>query len=62
VPPKIWTVGLLNTDVEVITPHAVSAKEVPSMADALTLERQLKRKKNPQLAISASNSTKNLNQ
>jgi predicted GIY-YIG superfamily endonuclease len=32
-----------------------AAKEVPSMAEARTLERQLKRKKNPQLAISALN-------
>jgi predicted GIY-YIG superfamily endonuclease len=33
-------------------------KEVPSMAEARALERQLKRKKNPQLAISALNSKK----
>ena len=34
-----------------------AAKEVPSMAEARTLERQLKRKKNPLLAISRLNST-----
>ena len=33
-------------------------KEVPSMTEARALERQLKRKKNPQLAISALNSKK----
>ena len=33
-----------------------TAKEVASMADARALERQLKRKKNPKLAISALNS------
>ena len=39
-----------------------AAKEVPSMAEARALELQLKRKKNPQLAIFALNSTANLNQ
>jgi len=35
----------------------VAAKQLPSMTEARALERQLKRKKNPQLAISALNST-----
>jgi predicted GIY-YIG superfamily endonuclease len=35
-----------------------AAKEVPSMSEARALERQLKRKKNPQLAIFALNETK----
>ena len=34
-----------------------AVKEVPSMADARALERQLKLKKNPQLAIFALNET-----
>ena len=33
-------------------------KKVPSITEARALERQLKRKKNPQLAISALNSKK----
>jgi len=40
----------------------VAAKQLPSMAEARALERQLKRKKNPQLAISALKSTENSNQ
>ncbi len=32
--------------------HLVTAKEVPSMVEARKLERSLKRKKNPRLAIS----------
>ena len=40
----------------------VAAKQLPSMAEARALERQLKRKKNPQLAISALKSTENPNQ
>ena len=32
--------------------HLVMAKEVPSMVEARKLERTLKRKKNPRLAIS----------
>jgi predicted GIY-YIG superfamily endonuclease len=39
----------------------IAAKHVPSMTDARAVERRLKRKKNPQLAILALNST-NLNQ
>jgi predicted GIY-YIG superfamily endonuclease len=35
-----------------------AVKEVPSMTEARALERQLKRKKNPQVAISALNSKK----
>ena len=35
-----------------------AAKEVASMSEARGLERQLKRKKNPQLAIFALNKTK----
>jgi predicted GIY-YIG superfamily endonuclease len=34
-------------------PVLVAAKEVPSMADARRLERELKAKKNPRLAIFA---------
>ena len=37
-------------------PVLVAAKELPSMLDARLLERQLKRKKNPRLAILALNS------
>ncbi|MGH8101439.1 MAG: GIY-YIG nuclease family protein [Chthoniobacterales bacterium] len=38
-----------------------AAKEVPSMAEARTLERELKRKKNPRLAIRVLNSTSKFN-
>ena len=38
-----------------------AATEVSSMAEARTLERQLKRKKNPQLAIAALNLKNMLN-
>jgi predicted GIY-YIG superfamily endonuclease len=38
----------------------IAAKQLPSMIDARALERRLKRKKNPQLAILALNSA-NLN-
>jgi putative endonuclease len=40
----------------------VAAKEMPSMTEARSLERQLKRKKNPQLAIFALNSIEKLTQ
>jgi len=40
----------------------IAAKQVPSMADARAVERRLKQKKNPQLAILALNSRANLNQ
>ncbi len=40
----------------------VAAKQLPSMTEARALERQLKRKKNPQLAISALNSTEKSHQ
>ena len=39
-----------------------AAKQLPSMTEARALERQLKRKKNPQLAISALNSTEKSHQ
>src|SRR5438552_5108702 len=39
-----------------------AAKEVPSMVEARAIELQFKRKKNPQLAISALNSTGKLTQ
>ena len=39
-----------------------AAKEVPSMVEARAIELQFKRKKNPQLAISALNSTGKLAQ
>jgi len=38
----------------------VAAKQLPSMSDARALETQLKRKKNPQLAILALNQKDNL--
>jgi len=70
VPPKISVAGLLSTGAEAITRHAASAqkscwlaaKQLPSMTEARALERQLKRKKNPQLAISALNSTEKSHQ
>jgi predicted GIY-YIG superfamily endonuclease len=37
-----------------------AAKEVPSMVEARAIELRLKRKKNPQLAIHALNSTEKL--
>jgi hypothetical protein len=40
----------------------IAAKEVPSMIEARALERRLKRKKNPHLAISALNSIETLTQ
>jgi predicted GIY-YIG superfamily endonuclease len=40
----------------------VAAKHVPSMNEARTFEKQLKRKKNPQLAILALNKKNNLNE
>jgi predicted GIY-YIG superfamily endonuclease len=39
-----------------------AAKEVPSMVEARAIELRLKRKKNPQLAIYALNSTEKLGQ
>jgi predicted GIY-YIG superfamily endonuclease len=39
-----------------------AAKEVPSMVEARAIEVRLKRKKNPQLAIYALNSTEKLGQ
>jgi predicted GIY-YIG superfamily endonuclease len=39
-----------------------AAKEMPSMTEARALERQLKRKKNPQLAISILNSAEQVQQ
>ncbi len=39
-----------------------AAKEMPSMTEARALERQLKRKKNPQLAISILNSAEQVKQ
>ncbi len=38
----------------------VAAKQLPSMSEARALENQLKRKKNPQLAILALNQKDNL--
>jgi len=38
----------------------VGAKQLPSMSEALALENQLKRNKNPQLAILALNQKDNL--
>jgi predicted GIY-YIG superfamily endonuclease len=40
----------------------IAANELPSMIEARALERQLKRKKNPHLAISALNSIETLTQ
>ena len=40
----------------------VGAKQLPSMIEARPLDLQLKRKKNPQLAIFALNSTENSNE
>jgi predicted GIY-YIG superfamily endonuclease len=40
----------------------IAANELPSMIEARTLERRLKRKKNPHLAISALNSIETLTQ
>jgi predicted GIY-YIG superfamily endonuclease len=40
----------------------IAANELPSMIEARALERRLKRKKNPHLAISALNSIETLTQ
>ena len=64
--PKISTAASLSISAGVITRRGVLAnkllvaavKEVPSMTEARTLERHLKSKKNPQLAILALNSKK----
>jgi predicted GIY-YIG superfamily endonuclease len=40
----------------------VGAKQLPSMIEARALDLQLKRKKNPRLAIFALNSTENSNE
>jgi predicted GIY-YIG superfamily endonuclease len=40
----------------------IAVNQVPSMVEARALERRLKRKKNPQLAISALNSIETMTQ